>query len=919
MFKRTNTKIQNHGPFSSISLIVVLIVFAGLGSYLIINSFATTASGQANLWIDAVSGTTHSCARVGTPGLTGEDYATASNPSNHRVCSSIQAAISACTPGDTIRMKAGNYTSEPAITAIKDSPGCTVIGGDGGTTTLNSISPKGAWFEIQNVNVTGSVSFEDVGGGLPHHVTFRNVNAGQPSFWDGGDTIKWIGGKIGPYSLQPASYNGCMNLEGIPTNYGSGLRGDPLTNVVLDGLDISGCTRSAARAQAGDHTEVIRLNEGIDGLTIKNSTFDKEDVNSACIFYGSTGAGPAAEKNITLENNFFGSGCNKAFDGNLTAAVGGNNCIGYTFSFNTSTSDSPGDFRGGKTVDCNGTNIVVKGNLLVSSARVCWSGATYDHNVWMNAASVNCTDAQGNTTDKTITKAQAAFTGTDFHIGSSSLAKDIPGLINCPATDHDGGTRPSGSACDAGAHEFGSVPSGGGGSAALWVDADGGACTRTVSYATSTACTWAAAYSAANDGEEINVKGGTYGNVSMPTNDGTGMTFKAVPNESVVLTGLDWRASPTGLSKDNHGPDNVTVVGPMKIGPTSIDGVTNTTFDNIDFDGGGGTSRAVQGDMPNTVPASGANLTIKNSKLHNTVEANSMVYFSGAKLVFDNNEFYDALINPGSSTHTECLYLWATSNITISRSHFWDCDAEAVFITGSATWPNATVENNVFEIVAGSAANASSGLAFRNGGAPSPYPTNMLLRFNTFMSGVQVPDSTSGATGNVYGNYFRLTPPTGWGSIVYGCNVTSSGPSSGCNNTNAAAFTPSLIYAGFTNPITTQGNGTSSNKAPKGDYTLKSTSPFIDLMSSSSAYPITDLLGKDRYKGTAPDLGAYEYQSSTTPTPKPGDTNGDNLVNIVDLSTVLSKWNTNFTSADFNKDGTVNVFDLSILLSNYGK
>ena len=50
-----------------------------------------------------------------------------------------------------------------------------------------------------------------------------------------------------------------------------------------------------------------------------------------------------------------------------------------------------------------------------------------------------------------------------------------------------------------------------------------------------------------------------------------------------------------------------------------------------------------------------------------------------------------------------------------------------------------------------------------------------------------------------------------------------------------------------------------------------------------------------------------------------GDTNSDGIVNIVDLSTLLSHWGTNYAGADFNKDLTVNIFDLSILLSNYGK
>ena len=51
---------------------------------------------------------------------------------------------------------------------------------------------------------------------------------------------------------------------------------------------------------------------------------------------------------------------------------------------------------------------------------------------------------------------------------------------------------------------------------------------------------------------------------------------------------------------------------------------------------------------------------------------------------------------------------------------------------------------------------------------------------------------------------------------------------------------------------------------------------------------------------------------------KPGDLNQDDLVDIVDLSIMLSNWNTTNATCDLNKNGLVDVYDLSILLSNYG-
>lgn len=61
-------------------------------------------------------------------------------------------------------------------------------------------------------------------------------------------------------------------------------------------------------------------------------------------------------------------------------------------------------------------------------------------------------------------------------------------------------------------------------------------------------------------------------------------------------------------------------------------------------------------------------------------------------------------------------------------------------------------------------------------------------------------------------------------------------------------------------------------------------------------------------------------QPTATPTPKPtasADINGDNVVDVLDLSILLSDWGTTGSDADLNNDGTVNIFDLSIMLSDW--
>jgi hypothetical protein len=65
-------------------------------------------------------------------------------------------------------------------------------------------------------------------------------------------------------------------------------------------------------------------------------------------------------------------------------------------------------------------------------------------------------------------------------------------------------------------------------------------------------------------------------------------------------------------------------------------------------------------------------------------------------------------------------------------------------------------------------------------------------------------------------------------------------------------------------------------------------------------------------------FGSYMLWRSFAATPADADLNKDGVVNITDLSILISNYNTTNAVADINKDGTVNILDLSILLSDYG-
>ncbi len=71
--------------------------------------------------------------------------------------------------------------------------------------------------------------------------------------------------------------------------------------------------------------------------------------------------------------------------------------------------------------------------------------------------------------------------------------------------------------------------------------------------------------------------------------------------------------------------------------------------------------------------------------------------------------------------------------------------------------------------------------------------------------------------------------------------------------------------------------------------------------------------------GSASDSVTVTVNPQNVPSVKVGDLNKDGLVNIYDLSLLLSKWATTDSNADINKNGKVDIYDLSLLLSNWGK
>jgi chitodextrinase len=118
-------------------------------------------------------------------------------------------------------------------------------------------------------------------------------------------------------------------------------------------------------------------------------------------------------------------------------------------------------------------------------------------------------------------------------------------------------------------------------------------------------------------------------------------------------------------------------------------------------------------------------------------------------------------------------------------------------------------------------------------------------------------------------------------------------------------------------------NASSDNNGVTGYRLSRNGSTVANLSGSTLTYNDTNRAAGTSYDYTVVALDAAGNVSSaatltaSTKSATPGDVNGDDAVNITDLSILISNWNGNDSASDVNADGVVNIFDLSILLSHW--
>lgn len=409
---------------------------------------ALAQAQTANLWIDTNGGT---CTRQGT----------AATYSDAAACSTIQAALAAASNGDTVIMKTGNYGSQ-TITATKASPGVTVRCETTQATTPNSckvgtsngdVSTRGAWYTLQDITYSPGDSRNPVWEARCSNCTFKNWHvhgdftgifwlAEQPGnvtniVWDGGELFEagnTSGTRNCTNSDNQGMWVGAFNDSG--NFFGNGTLSGTIRGVTFRGAYVAGGTLCS-----GDplHLERLRI-DGRVTLTVENSIFtDDGNENTGTIFVSSFLGGPPT---VTFRNIYLG--------GQGTAGLQNNTGGVCNITFLYSTIESSAVYTPSNCED----DVVYRYNALASAT----CAGTHTSNQKYG------TSCSGDTVRSGANFRAAMGLGSDGYTVQSGSVLINAGESTCAtyatSVDIRGYARPSSTACDAGAFEFGA--SGGG-------------------------------------------------------------------------------------------------------------------------------------------------------------------------------------------------------------------------------------------------------------------------------------------------------------------------------------------------------------------------------------------------------------------------------------------------------------------------
>lgn len=741
--------------------------------------------GTANIWIQ-VGGGTCTGGRSATP----IDFSSAGTPD--RICGTFNEAFNALTCGDVGVIRAGVYPTQD----ISGNKGCTVgtyatlqaetAAGDRGV-EVNDLNFNASGAHLKSIYHKNTITSLD-----DDNVWFENYDNGG-IFFTGSNNLKLTDSDV--ECLLPSHRCGYHSqIGGSTAREPSGMLIQ--NNYFHDWEELT--------ASSGQHTECLQIH-GADGdnavlgsgMTLRGNKFNK-----CCdLDFGSGTActaalhithfnGPGDTQDVLLENNWFGPDV-------------GNSPIQYgvydrlVIRFNSFTG-APQDVstRSGVGSYFIGNNVGQWQGFYCTPPQN--HGMVFRYNIFEGSAGNGCdaTDSANSTNDFV----QSTGTGLNLHLATTTSPPNnkVPTSVThgCPAEDIDGEIRPIDANCDAGSDEQGDALAA---LANIYVvtSASGDTCARSstpTSYAAADAgnrlCTsLSAAYTAANAGDTILLKSGTYGDQVIPDRSSLSTSqyvyIHPAPGEAVTFTSLDVQTH------------DVHIDGGDTIDTPEVDRITVNEAANAVMDSGEGPNRDVifedihARNSFNT--AHGFTLQYSEIGPQNVCTAGNsdLIQFwpnagtpTNMRLLY--NTIHDNNWNACSSNgdHPDAFQVYpaggTADNIDVIGNRFWHCGTQCIFM-GDGDYINSNVENNMVEETSscvGCGASGEVNFFSTTGGSDT-------FKYNTVEGSViNLPTSTP-AVGNVF-----LTGHT-CSSATYSFNRFPVSGGSTCG-TNSSRCTPIL-------------------------------------------------------------------------------------------------------------------------------
>ncbi|HEY1367419.1 MAG TPA: choice-of-anchor Q domain-containing protein [Gaiellaceae bacterium] len=400
----------------------------------------------------------------------------------------------------------------------------------------------------------------------------------------------------------------------------------------------------------------------------------------------------------------------------------------------------------------------------------------------------------------------------------------------------------------------------------LWIDPNGGSCTRSGTphaYVDGQACaSMQAAWRAAQSGDTIAIQNGTYPSQGIEAGNKK-LTFKAAgpgrprfgqlvsAAQNLTFRGLQFDDQPTPLS------------GPC---PTAPFGVlvacgANQTFDNVVVDG-------MNTGLRHGIETPGPKFVFENGEVRNVVNQKG---FEGGSddMVIQNNLFHDIKVT-NDEVHNECAYVENGNRQVWRGNRFVGCPTMALAFTNYENGPpyrDVLVEDNLFGHTLDSSQQwhpGSCALVLGWGFNQQNTYIGWTFRYNTFEGCVLnqgSPAPGDDGAGRWYGNLGGIGDCPK--EFVYSYNVGQT-----CGGVGDVPVRPAVNDADHPNQAPFYVN------APGGDFQLKAGDPAVN-RGDPTKYPNVDGTDKSRLVGSAPDAGAFEYRG-------PGATTGILVVGGVD-------------------------------------